>query len=377
MKKIFIILAMISFLIPLSVSAALFEKGQSYNLAKDQSVSVNLYTVGGNVTVLGNVKEDLMAAGGTIILTGLVGKDAGLAGGTIDISGNIGEDLRVAGGNIMIGGKVGGELLALGGQLTVAPGVEIKGESYLIGGNIVIDGNLGKNLVIRGGTVAINGTIEGSVKITASNSVTISSGAVIKGNLDYSSPKPATIQDGAKIQGVTNYKKIEPAKTYAKFGGRALFGAAWLIKFLMILVAALVVSLLLKKQTQTAVRYIMPNFGKELLRGFIILVVLPVAIVISFITVVGVILGVAGLLFYGLMLVFGMILAQIVVGAMVSKLIFKQENYEGNWKSALIGAIALALVCLIPYIGSAICFVFFLASFGALFNFLYKHFQSA
>jgi len=361
-------------LIPLAASAALLEKGPNYTLLKDQTVSTNIYAAGNNVTILGSAKEDLIAAGGTIIMAGTVSKDMGLAGGTIDISGEVGEDVRVVGGTITLNGKTGGELVALGGQITVAPGADVKKDSYLIGGNIVVDGHLGQYLVVKGGTVVINGAIDGSVKVTASKSLTIGSNAQIKGTLDYSAPQKAEIGDGAKIGGATIYKQYVVSKNVT--GARGFFAFWFLAKFLMLLLAAVVVSLLLKKQMQTAVRYGLPNFGKELLRGFIILVVLPVAIIISFVTVLGGILGMAALLLYIALAVFGMILSSIISGALVSKYIFKQASYEGDWKSAIIGVVVLSAVSLIPFVGWLIYFAFFLVAFGVLFNFLYKHFRN-
>ncbi|MFH0852759.1 MAG: polymer-forming cytoskeletal protein [bacterium] len=378
MKKLLIVFGLAALIIPLGAWAAVFGPGPNYTLARGESVNANLYAGGGNVTVLGNAREDLIAGGGTVMIVGFVGKDANLAGGTIDISGDVGDDLRAAGGNVTLSGKVGGELLAAAGQLTIGSSAQIQGESHLAGGNIVVDGRLDKNLVVRGGTIVINGIINGNVKIIASDSLSLGSGAVIKGNLEYSAPKEATIASGAKIGGKTDFKKIESIRGYAgKTGFKAIFGVAWLVRTLMMLLAALVVSLLLKKQATQAVRYIMPNFGKELLRGFIIFVVLPIAIIISFVTVVGVILGVSTTFLYIAMAFFGAIMAQIVAGALITKFVFKQANYEADWKAAVIGTVALAIVLLIPFVGGLVCFVFFLVAFGALFNFLYRYFADA
>jgi len=373
MKKIFVVSAVVLILIPLAASAALLEKGPSYTLAKDKTVASNVYAAGNNITILGSANEDLMAVGGTVIMAGKIVKDTSLAGGTIDISGEVGEDVRMAGGTIILNGKVGGELVALGGQITVAPGADIKKDSYIIGGNIVVDGHLGQYLVIKGGTVEINGAIDGSVKVTASEKLVIGNKAVIGGTLDYSAPQKAEIKDGAKINGAVTYKQYVAPKTGVKAKGAFSF---WMLaKGLMMLLAAVVVSLLLRRQTQTAVRFAISNFGKELLRGFIVLVVLPIAIIISFITVFGSMLGGAALLLYITMAIFGTIISPIILGALLSKYIFKQESFQGDWKSAIIGSIVLAALCFIPYAGGIICFVFFLVAFGTLFNFLYKHFR--
>ncbi|OGZ33639.1 MAG: hypothetical protein A2Y98_01765 [Candidatus Portnoybacteria bacterium RBG_19FT_COMBO_36_7] len=375
MKKIFIISAAILILIPFAASAALIEKDTSYTLSKEKTVATNVYAMGSSIMFLGNASEDLLAVGGTIVVSGNVSKDLSLAGGTINISGETGEDVRVGGGTINLDGKVGGELAALGGQIIIGPGAEVKKDSYIIGGNILINGHLGQYLVIKGETVTIDGVIDGSVKITASEKITIGSSAQIKGALDYSAPHRAEIEEGAKISGAVTYKQYIVPKTGVKTKGAFIL---WmLVKGLMVLLAAVVVSLLIKKQTQAAVRYALPNFGKELLRGFIILVVLPVAVIISFITVFGGILGGAALLLYITMAFFGAILSPIILGALLAKYIFKQTNFEGDWKSAILGSVVWGALYFVPYIGKTVCFVFFLAAFGTLFNFLYKHFREA
>ncbi|MBI4709137.1 MAG: polymer-forming cytoskeletal protein [Candidatus Portnoybacteria bacterium] len=375
MKKLFLALTIVLLVAPLAVSAAFIRGEQSYTLGKNETLDKNLYTAGSNVSLLGQAKQDAALAGGTLIISGSVGKDLTAAGGTILIDGDIGDDARMAGGTITINNKIGGELLAAGGQVTISSGAEIKGEARIASGDLSMAGNILGDLFAVGDTIRLDGKITGNVKVKASKKLTIGKNAEISGNLDYSAPEKLTMEDGGKILGQTTYKEFKPVKVDKK-GWLGFLTIWWMAKMLMLMLAAVVVSLLIKKQLQNAVRQTLPNFSRELLRGFILLIVLPVAIIISFITIIGLALGGMALLLYILMACFSAVYAAIVLGALVSKYIFKTANYEPDWKTAIIGVLILTIIGFIPFVGWLFYFVFFLVAFGSLFNFFYQHFRA-
>ena len=316
------------------------------------------------------------------MISGSVSKDLAAGGGNLMIDGNIGEDARLGGGNLNIGGKIGGELMAAGGQLNLNSGLEVLGDTILAGGNILIDGNFSGDVSAYGGTVRIDGKIAGNVEVKANEKLVIGNNAEIAGNLDYSSPQQLTLEDGAKIQGQVTFnelKKVPEAEKVQKAEKSlwGLWGIGWLIGLAISLTAALVVLFLLRKKVEQAVSYVLANFGKETLRGFIILVVLPVAVLISCITVIGLLLGGTGILLYILMAVFASIFAPIVLGSWIFRLILKKPDFGADWKSVVVGVVALKIVQLIPFVGWIFCFIFFLAAFGMLFNYLYRHFRKA
>ena len=121
----------------------------------------------------------------------------------------------------------------------------------------------------------------------------------------------------------------------------------------------------------------MDNFWKETLRGFIISVVLPIAAIISFITVIGALLGGLGLMLYGLMAALSSIFAAMVLGALIFRLILKQPNFTVDWRSVVVGVVLMAIFKVIPYVGWIFAFIFFLVAFGTLFNYLYRNFKKA
>lgn len=376
--NIFLVLVLSSLIIPLAVSAMDFRGGQNFILGKEETITKNLYTAGNTVNFFGTAKGDVFAAGGMIVISGTIVNDLVAAGGNLMLNGDIGDDVRIAGGNVAIDGKIGGELLAAGGQLNLNPGLEVKGNTTLAGGNLLINGNLQGDVALYGSSVRIDGKIAGNVKVRTDKKLIIGSQAEISGNLDYSAAEKLTIEDGAKIKGKVTFNELKAVKTQkAKKALFGIFGIGWLIGLVIFLITALVVYFLFRKKLEEAVVYTLDNFGKEVLRGFIILVVLPIAAIISFITVIGALLGGAGVLIYILMAVFGSILAGIVLGSLIFRLILKKPNFVADWRSVVTGVVILRIIHVIPYVGWIIWFIFFLASFGVLFNYLYRHFKKA
>lgn len=379
MKKIFLILVFSFLVLPFVSLAADFQGVPTYSLNKGAVINENLYVASNSVNILGTVQGDVFAVGGTIMVLGDVNKDLNVAGGTLILEGDIGDDARLVGGTLAIGGKISGELLAAGGQIILTSELEIGGNTELAGGDILINGDVGGDLTVYGETVHIDGKINGNVFVKASQKLTIGDKAEIFGNLNYSAPEKLIIEDGAKIAGEVVFKEIVAPKNKAmsKKSFIGLFGMGWLLGLLISLAGALVIYFIFGKKIKEAVNYTLDNFGKETLRGFVILVVLPIAVVISLATVIGVLLGVAGILLYLLMAIFASIFASIILGTIIFRKLLKKPDFGVDWKSIVTGVLAMKIIGIIPFVGWIFCFVFFLTAFGVLFNYLYKHFKKA
>ncbi|MDD5590176.1 MAG: polymer-forming cytoskeletal protein, partial [Candidatus Portnoybacteria bacterium] len=316
MKKLLVFVGLFALLAPIWAQAAVFEGGEAYTFPSSRSMAENLYAGGGNANFMGSVAGDLFFAAGTLNFSGNVGQDLFAAGGNVNLSGRIGQDLRTAGGNLNISSIVGGELLAAGGQVYFDRSAQVARGARLAGGNINIAGTINGNVSINGGTIQIDGRINGDVDVKASQKLIIGDGAFIAGVLNYKAPQEATISQGAQITGGINYGKYQPIQKHGAKKGFLGFLFAWsLVKLAMSIVAALVIYLLTKKRMEEAVKYVLTNFSKETLRGFILSVVFPIAVIISFITVIGVWLGMLGLLFYLFMLLFASIFSIALVGS--------------------------------------------------------------
>ena len=354
-------------LLPFAAFGAQFSGGQSYSLNKGERVTENLYTAGGDVTISGDVDGDLVVAGGTVVVNGTVRQDVLGGGGNISILGKVNGDVRIAGGDVTIAGDVGGELIAFGGTVHIVSGAMIHGGATIAGGRVAIDGDVNTLVRVFGGDLSVNGKVSGDVFLKG-DKIKIGNGAVIAGGLHYSSPRQAEIASGARITGPTTYMEPKQDKkdNRSKGGVIAFLTAWWLIKSAMLIAAGLVGLMLFRGRIQNHLEHTIRGFGKEMFRGFVVLVVVPVAVFVSFISVIGAALGGIGLLVYLLMIVIAKVYTGLLVGAVAYKLVLRKTSYVANWQTLVIGVLVLELLALIPILGWLIGLSFFLMAFGSV-----------
>jgi hypothetical protein len=356
MKKILLgsVLATLM-VVPFVAIGATFQTGESYYLEPNITINDNLYTASGNIGINGSVSGDLLAAGGNIMLSGRVLGDVAAAGGTLNMAGEVRGDARMTGGNINISSSIGGDLVVAGGQISIMPGCVV-----------------GKDAGIAGGTVYINGIVNGDLRIAAGE-IKLGPNAVVKGSFNYYSEYPATLEQGAVVLGVTTFHKVNvPATT--PVGRGLIFGlisVAWLIKSVMIFIAALVMLYFFKNQAKAIVEKSALGFWKEALKGFIVLIVVPIDIVLSFITVIGAFLGITAVHFYAAFLTISLAISVLLFAKLLLRL-FKKDNYELNWWVVAIAALALRLIALIPFVGWIFTFIIFISALGSTSDFIWK-----
>jgi len=103
-----------------------------------------------------------------------------------------------------------------------------------------------------------------------------------------------------------------------------------------------------------------------MLRGFIAVVVIPIAAMLACVSIIGIPIGILLMLGYMGLLVMGAIFSVIFAGSLLHKWIKKPEGYAVSWKTILLGSVALGVVTLIPFVGWIITLGFFFMSVGAI-----------
>lgn len=376
MKKLLIILSLAFAVLPVATLAAQLEGGETYASGVDEVVSEDLYIGAAMISVGGPVEGDLVAAGGKAVVGGDVSEDLILAGGDLVVLGDVGDDARVAGGDITITSNVGGDLVVAGGNVHVASTATVSGDIIAAAGVLIIDGVVEGDIKVGAGALVVNGTVQG--EITAeTDEVEFGSSSVVEGNINYKAVREAKIGEGAELNGEVVFEE-RAVKSINHEGAKAiagLLGLAWLGKLIMQLVAALILLWLTPKAVSSVVRQATDKFGQELVRGFVVLVVSPVAIIVLAVTVIGLMLAVPAGLVYATLVAFAKLLAGITLGALLLQW-FKSEQPHVSWKSAVLGVIVLNIVAVIPVIGWIIAAVLFLVTLGSLSLHIYQHLLS-
>ncbi len=380
MKKLAILLSFVFVLVVASqASAAVIEKGEKYRLNSGEVVAENLYVGSGEANIAGDVLGDLVVGGGNVILGGRNSKDVLVGGGSVNVFGTTGEDLRVAGGNVIIAGDVAGELAVLGGSVTVLSGVNVSGDAIVLGGSVTIDGTVGEDLMVMGGDVTLNGKVGGNVRVKQADRLTIGEAAEVAGDLAYRSPREAVIAEGAAIRGEVSYDQLTKRdyRKEARDGGLVaaffgLFTLLALVKFLTILLAALLLIHLFKDGMRDVTDSVYGNFWRELLRGFVLLVTMPAAAIILGLTIVGSIPAVLIGLSYAALLVSASVYSGVFFGALLFKKFSKTKDLRLDWKSAVVGILVLGALGFVPLVGWLVDLAVMLAGMGGLANAAYK-----
>jgi len=330
-------------------------------------VDDDLYLAGGQVDLYATVNGDVVVAGGQLQLEGDISADVIAAGGTIALRGSVGDDARLAGGEVRVAARVGDDLVAAGGRIHLSPVASIGGRAWLSGGEIRIDGQVADELRVSGGRVVITGTVNGNVELRA-NEIVIEETAVINGNLHYKSSHEASIADGARIDGEVRHTPVEldmkPVVASVIFAG--------LVLLFSLILTAVILYLLFPDYCLRVSQTLHDQPWQTLAIGFAVFAGVPLLVIILFSTAVGVWLALMLLVIYLVMLLVGYFAGALYVGNAGLNMLGKTEVSKTLRAIALAVAIfSLAVINLVPLVGSLVNWLVLLAGMGALSRQLY------
>jgi len=334
-------------------------------------IKEDVYAAGESVIVDADVIGDVVVAGGEVSVGGKVSADVIALGGEVRITGEIGDDVRAAGGDVEISASVVDDLIVAGGQVTVTSASRVGGRTWLAGGEIDIAGRLGRELRAAGGTISLSAEVNGDVELVG-DTLRVEPGAVIRGDLVYRTDGEITIDENATITGNVIRKPLPYDEGPGVVGGVVM-------SVLSILVSVLLLSSFFPGFVGSAVETLRTKIGRSLLTGLVLLVMVPITILLLFVTAVG---WLAGLVLLALYFV-AIALATLIgirtltdIGAQQ----FKLDLTGSFWR--LTGAVAataivVALIGLIPVVGGLLWFLLLLGGLGAGASDLYRRYRAA
>lgn len=303
------------------------------------------------VTLRDSVPGDAMATGGQVAVGGPVAGDVLGAGGRVDVRGRVGGSVRAAGGQVDLSSRVGRNVTVAGGQIHLGEAAEVGGNAYLAGGSVDVAGTIRGSLLTGGGEVLIDGPVEGDVRVAADH-LTLGPGARIRGDLSYQSPNALEEAPGAVVAGSVTREPMEepPVPGWVPQVSGWVGGLLGLAAFLF---TGLVLGALFP---ESAARLLESGREKPLPAlgiGVIALLAIPVLLLASLITVVGIPLALAG----GALFAFALYLARAVVALWIGDAVLGERAGQGRRRvlvDFLVGGALLFLVGLVPWLGAAV-----------------------
>jgi hypothetical protein len=314
--------------------------------------------------------EDVLARGSAPLVTDSVPGDAILAGGDVRFTGAAVGDYLGAGGKQTIGGRIHGSLRAAGGEIDVTAVVDrnatviggdveldstavVARNAYLVGGNVQVKGAVQGSLMASGGSVTLNGLVGRDVEIAA-GSFQLGPRAQIAGNLRLRVPEgKVRIDPAAKVGGTVSVLPREK---------RGVFRFLWMFGFI---VAGAVAVALVPRFAAEAAEILRLRPGRSALVGLACLILIPCAIVIAAITIVGIPLAVLASALYIVLLY----LARVPIALWLGQRVpggGSRIGRSGALVNFLIGGLILLVVGWLPAVGGFIMALATILGLGTL-----------
>lgn len=341
----------------------------SYN----QIITDNYYAAGATVLLDNQFDKDVVVLGSEVTLRGQVAGDVLIVGGVSHIEGNIQGDLRVIGGEVYLRGNVEGDLVILGGFVELGQNSSVLGDSIVAGGQFVQNVALNNNLKLIAGKVILDNTLSGNAEITTQK-ITFGENAKIDGNLKYYAPQRAEEMSGSEISGNIVFNEIKSISETGVVKTTILnLLSFWiLLKFITTLIVAFGLIYIFRVFTQATNDIAIKSFVKSFFLGILAIFLIPILLIVLFVSLVGMPLSILLFMLYVLVLILAPAIAGIVVGTLVRHL-FKQENPEKvTFQGATIGVVLLTVLQFVPSIGDLTSFVFVLISVGAIYRQIFR-----
>jgi cytoskeletal protein CcmA (bactofilin family) len=372
MKKSFLFssLLLLFFILPFSVKAFELRTQDSVYIDKEQSIKGNLYAAGLNITIDGSIGGDLICGAQSVTVNGDVAGDVICGAQSIDINGRVGGSVRVAANTVKINGQVARNVQAAGTSINLSSNSEVGWDVLFASAINESRGKVGGDFNGAGAKTIITGEIGGNVDLILDSqdknqdSLVISDSAVIKGDLKYRSEREANISAKSQIDGGIDYQYLEK-KQLSKLKS---YGA----KGFITLLSTLLVALILVAWWPNKMNDLLDNMHKKtwpsIGLGLLVLVVSPVVVVLFFFTIIGIPLAFLLGAFYFALLYLSKIIFSLYLGRLIWVNVFKKKTslkHAWTW-SAIIGAVILTILMLIPVLGWILVFMGVLMALGSL-----------
>lgn len=312
--------------------------------------------------------QDLFRADDTVNITEPIDGTSFIAGQSVDVDTKVNGILFAAGNTVTTSGEsdyafVAGNIVKLqdeafkdgyaAGSSVELSNVTVERDMFIAGEKLTFDGVIGRNMYASGNNITINGRINGNLTAYG-DTITIGEKAVITGTFKYDDQAKVNISDGAsignKVIDKTNSSTISMTKpTFISKVKDALFS---LVNILVIgLLMMLLFPKLFENISKMDEKSIVPNLGF----GFLALISIPIACIFAMITIVG---FSTGLILLDLYIVF-IYLSTVLTSYYLSNMLLS-KNIKNKYLLFLVGALSIAVIKLIPFIGTmvSICVLF-------------------
>ncbi|MCM8829456.1 MAG: FapA family protein [Candidatus Omnitrophica bacterium] len=316
-----------------------------------------VFFIGDEIKVISILKSEFIGLGRNISIFTDIKGDFIAIGYNVNFSGNAEKDIYIIGANITVEGMSKGSITVLGKNVKIKG--NIKGNLRVSAENVTIEGEVEDKTILWGKDITLSGIFNDlSIYGTYFH---FTPGTIIKGNLTYSTPENVDISN-LTVYGKTNWKKPINEQMKEKLPLKALRRFYGFFSLLIpVLLTLFFFPNLFRQTVDISGRKFIPSF----FGGLFTIITTLLFILISFITIIGVPLGLIITVFFSSLIYISRVFPAIFVGR---KIFFKMQDKTSTWiLSTLIGILLFTTISLHPTAKILINIICIPAGFGALF----------
>jgi hypothetical protein len=333
----------------------------------------DVFASGGAVTLDAEGVDDVFAAGERVGLAAPITGSAHLAARRVAAAAEIAGDLYAAGQDVTVSAPVAGDATLAGYDVELAAGAPVGGDLRAAGRHVRIAAPVAGSALLAGDTVSLDAAVAGDAAIDA-DALDFGPGARIDGRLQlYGAAAGLAVPDG-----VAAGDRVErhPAEDRPASSGPLPVGApGWLalasgfvvgvlILAVLVFLAALVAPLGMERLGDR----IADRPFRTLWIGFLTLSALIGASVLAVMSIIGILAAPAIMLATMLLCFIGYLAVVYLVGRAIWTRTgqLAPDTLPERFFAALIGALAVSLVALVPFLGRPLLLILTLTGLGAL-----------
>jgi hypothetical protein len=288
-----------------------------------------VYIAGGIVSVISPIWGDLFIVGWDISVASQVQDDLFITAWNISITGDVGDDLRIAWGSIQIDSDVDGDLFVWGWDVKISQDVTIKWDLYVWAGRVFLDWIVKWKAKIFAGEFVLNWSIGEDAEIILEEFKSISGSGVIQWDLIYTSKqKIPTLEELVKSK--VTYKQVQVSQvTKTKF----LWFLTWyiVIKILSLFVFSTLTYFIFEKYFFKVAKTLRKEYWRSLLYGFLTIGLMPIAVIILFMTIIWIPVALLLIFIYVFIFVFLSLINVVVLSAFFIRNYKVELTYQKIW----------------------------------------------
>ena len=318
----------------------------------------DVVAAGGVVARSDTVPGDVMMAGRILGFDGHAGGSYLGAGAEQSVGGRIDGSVRAAGGSVRVGASVGRNVTAVGGSVELAGDADVRGNAYVAGGSVRLLGSVLGDVYAGAGDVLVDGFVGGDLRVEGAT-LTVGPGARIDGELRY---RLAEGGSAAIAAGATIGEGVEVLEPRREEGGGVV---VYVLRMLGFLVCGTVVVAVLPGVTHGIAEEIDRRPAAALGFGLLWVVLVPIAAVLTAVTLVGLPLAIVLAVLYGVSLYVAPVVPAVWVGGEILRGRDLPERGDAVLRF-LTGGVIVAFAMLLPWVGLPARALAAFAGLGAL-----------